>query len=58
MTLFDTAEAHGLGANEELLGADAVELSGTDIRKIDHALQAISVEGNRFALTQQNLVGR
>ena len=43
---------------EENLAADAVALSDADLRRIDHALAQVKVEGDRYPPAMQTLVGR
>ena len=62
VTFFDTAEAYGPGANEELveenLGAIAVRLEPDELRSIERALSAIGVHGAHYSANRQKLVGR
>jgi len=50
-----TTKLHRL---EENLGADAVELSKSDLREIENALSAIEVQGARYPAHLQKMVGR
>jgi len=50
-----TTKLHRL---EENLGADAVELSKSDLREIENALSAIEVKGARYPAHLQKMVGR
>ena len=43
---------------EESLAADAVALSDAELRRIDHALAQVKVEGGRYPPAMQTLVGR
>lgn len=50
-----TTKLHRLDEN---LAADAVALSDADLRRIEHALEQVKVEGDRYPPAMQTLVGR
>ena len=50
-----TTKLHRL---EENVGAASVELTSEDLRRIDHAVASIAVEGARYTPQMQKLINR